>query len=173
MAARLADFLKSLFGKRELPLDKYMMPGTFSYISHAHMGAAMGATFDGRKAGYSYSDGCGAVQGRDVNGPTAMIRSLTSWEQKSLLGGMVVNMKFRADGLRGEKADNFLAILHAFLDRGGIELQVNVVDRATLEDARQNPEDHRDLIVRIGGYSDYFTRLNPILQQEIIDRTEY
>ena len=59
------------------------------------------------------------------------------------------------------------------MERGGIEMQVNVVDKTTLEDARIHPEDHRDLIVRIGGYSDYFTRLSPVLQQEIIDRTEY
>ena len=59
------------------------------------------------------------------------------------------------------------------MERGGIELQVNVVDRATLLDAQRNPEAHKDLIVRIGGYSDYFTRISPVLQQEIIDRTEY
>lgn len=76
-------------------------------------------------------------------------------------------------GCGGEKAKNFITLLRTFLHRGGIELQVNVVDRATLEDARLHPEDHQDLIVRIGGYSDYFTRLRPALQQEIIDRTEY
>ena len=133
----------------------------------------MGATFDGRHAGTSYSDGCSAAQGRDVNGPTAMLLSLTSWDQSALLGGMVVNMKFGKENLNGRKKENFLTLVRAFMERGGIELQVNVVDRATLEDARVHPENHRDLIVRIGGYSDYFTRLSPVLQQEIIDRTEY
>ena len=133
----------------------------------------MGATFDGRLAGTSYSDGCCVVQGRDVNGPTAMILSLTSWDQSALLGGMVVNMKFGKENLKGDKKANFLALVRAFMERGGIELQVNVVDRATLEDAQIHPENHRDLMVRIGGYSDYFTRLSPVLQKEIIDRTEY
>ena len=149
------------------------MPGTFSYINHARVGEKMGATFDGRHAGTSYSDGCSAVQGRDVNGPTAMLLSLTSWDQSALLGGMVVNIKFGKDNLDGRKRENFSTLVRAFMERGGIELQVNVVDRATLEDARVHPEAHRDLIVRIGGYSDYFTRLSPVLQQEIIDRTEY
>ena len=67
-----------------------------------------------------------------------------------------------------------MSFINAFqYRRGGIEMQVNVVDKATLEDARVHPEDHKDLIVRIGGYSDYFTRLSSVLQQEIIDRTEY
>jgi formate C-acetyltransferase len=84
-----------------------------------------------------------------------------------------VNIKFGKDSLDQSKIDSFLALVRVFMERGGIEMQVNVVDRATLEDSRTNPEAHRDLIVRIGGYSDYFTRLSPVLQQEIIDRTEY
>ena len=172
MAERLACSLQEIF-KGNVVLWDHMMPGTFSYINHATVGAKMGATFDGRRAGTSYSDGCSAVQGRDVNGPTAMLLSLTSWDQSALLGGMVVNIKFGKDNLDGRKRENFLTLVRAFMERGGIELQVNVVDRATLEDARVHPENHRDLIVRIGGYSDYFTRLSPVLQQEIIDRTEY
>ena len=172
IAARLAGSLQDLFGKNVVLWDR-MMPGTFSYINHARVGEKMGATFDGRHAGTSYSDGCSAVQGRDVNGPTAMLLSLTSWDQSALLGGMVVNIKFGKDNLDGRKRENFSTLVRAFMERGGIELQVNVVDRATLEDARVHPEAHRDLIVRIGGYSDYFTRLSPVLQQEIIDRTEY
>jgi len=172
MAARLAASLQGIFGKNTVLWD-HMMPGTFSYINHATMGAKMGATFDGRHAGTSYSDGCSAVQGRDVNGPTAMLCSLTSWDQSALLGGMVVNLKFGRDNLNGSRGENLTAFVRTFMERGGIELQVNVVDRETLEDARVHPEAHRDLIVRIGGYSDYYTRLSPVLQQEIMDRTEY
>ncbi len=172
MAARVAESLQEICGK-DVALRDCMMPGTFSYINHATLGAAMGATFDGRLAGTSYSDGCGPVQGRDVNGPTAMILSMTSWDQSALLGGMVVNVKFGKENFDQRKRENFLTLVRAFMARGGIELQVNTVDRATLEDAKANPEAHRDLIVRIGGYSDYFTRLAPALQQEIIDRTEY
>ena len=102
-----------------------------------------------------------------------MSRSLTSWEQSRLLGGMVVNMKFGKEQFSERKKGNLQSIIRAFMERGGIEMQSNVVDKATLEDARIHPEAHRDLLVRIGGYSDYFVRLTSTLQQEIIDRTEY
>jgi formate C-acetyltransferase len=102
-----------------------------------------------------------------------MILSLTSWEQSRLLGGMVVNIKFAKSGFTGRKQESFIRTVRAFLERGGLEMQVNVVDRETLRDALVNPEAHGDLIVRIGGYSDYFVRLSRTLQEEIIDRTEY
>lgn len=171
-AKRLSDGLKMVFHSKILG-GNIIVPGSFSYVQHAKLGAKMGATFDGRKAGYSYSDGCSPVQGQDTNGPTAMVLSLTSWNQSEFLGGMVVNIKFGADHLSEKHRDRFLQILRTFMQRGGLEMQVNVVDRKTLIDAREHPEAYGDLIVRIGGYSDYFVRLTPTLQQEIIDRTEY
>ena len=173
MAKRLASECLKLVDKKDITLWEHMMPGTFTYINHAAFGGRMGATFDGRLAETSYSDGCSPVQGRDTNGPTALIGSLTSWDQSRMLGGMVVNLKFGSENLNGSKAKKFITLLHTFIERGGIEMQVNVVDRATLEDAKRNPEAHRDLLVRIGGYSDYFIRLKPVLQDEIIQRTEY
>ena len=154
-------------------MSKYLMPGTFTYIAHANMGKNMHATFDGRKEGYSYSDGCSPVQGRDVNGPTAMVSSLTSWDQSKLLGGMVVNIKFNRENLKGDKKNILKGIIKTFIKRGGIEIQVNCVNRKTLEDARINPKDHKDLMVRIGGYSDYFVNQNETMMQEIIDTTQY
>ncbi len=171
LAARFIKDIEEI--SKGVSLREHIMPGTFSYINHASLGAKMGATFDGRLAGISYSDGCGPVQGRDVNGPTAMLLSLTSFDQSRMLGGMVVNMKFGKENLSGKGAENFVSLLRAFMARGGLELQVNAVDRKTLLDAMENPEAHRDLIVRIGGYSDYFTRLSKTLQREILERTEY
>lgn len=172
VAEMLACGIKRVFHEPMLGGDT-MIPGSFSYIGHAVRGSKMGATFDGRKAFYSYSDGCSPVQGRDVNGPTAMILSLSSWDQQEFLGGMVVNIKFGRNNLCGQNQQKFVQLLRTFVRRGGLEMQVNVVDRQTLIEARDNPEQHSDLIVRIGGYSDYFVRLTPALQQEIIDRTEY
>jgi formate C-acetyltransferase len=171
-AKRLSDGLKMVFHSKILG-GNIIVPGSFSYVQHAKLGAKTSATFDGRKAGYSYSDGCSPAQGRDTNGPTAMVLSLTSWNQSEFLGGMVVNIKFGAEHLSEKHRDRFLQILRTFMQRGGLEMQVNVVDRKTLIDAREHPEAYGDLIVRIGGYSDYFVRLTPTLQQEIIDRTEY
>lgn len=173
LAKTVAAEILSIFKEKDLAGGSFMMPGTFSYINHALYGKEMGATFDGRKSGTSYSDGCCPVQGRDMNGPTAMLSSLTSWDESLLLGGMVVNIKFGTDNLKGEKTQNFIGLLRAFVERGGIEMQVNVVDRNTLQDAMEHPNKHSNLIVRIGGYSDYFIRLMPVLQKEIIERTEY
>lgn len=150
----LADSLLEIFRKSHLLAGKMMMPGTFTYINHATIGAVSGATFDGRHKGVSYSDGCSPVQGRDVSVPTAMVHSLTSWDQRAYLGGMVVNIKFSPEHLKPKQRDNFIAILRTFIKRGGIEMQVNVVDRKTLQDAYNHPENHGNLIVRIGGYSD-------------------
>lgn len=152
---------------------KYLVPGTFSYVSHASLGSRSPATFDGRRAKSAYSDGCCPVQGRDVNGPTALINSLTSWDQSDFLAGMVVNVKFAKSSFSEKKRRLLIGIIRAFIEQGGIEIQVNSVDRKELEDAKVHPEDHRDLLVRIGGYSDYFVRLSPALQQEIIERTQY
>lgn len=102
-----------------------------------------------------------------------MVLSLTFWDQSEFLGGMVVNIKFGAEHLSEMHRNHFLQILHTFMQRGGLEMQVNVVDYKTLLDDHEHPQDHGDLFVRIGGYSDYFVRLTPDLQQEIIDRTEY
>lgn len=173
VARQLYESISAILRSTDMPGRKYMIPGTFSYVLHANAGASMPATFDGRAAHTSLSDGCCAVQGRDVNGPTAMIKSLTSFDQSEYLGGMVVNVKFGSATLKGEGISRFISLLRAFIKRGGIEMQVNSVDRATLLDAKENPDSHRDLIVRIGGYSDYFTRLSLPLQNEIIERTEY
>lgn len=173
IAKMLSESIEGVLKSSAMPEGRYMIPGTFTYVFHANVGEGMGATFDGRKAHFSLSDGCSPVQGRDTHGPTAMINSLTSFDQSKFLGGMVVNVKFGKENLRGEKAKNLVALLRAFVKRGGIEMQVNAVDRRTLIDAKENPEAHRDLTVRIGGYSDYFVRLSDTLQNEIIDRTEY
>lgn len=172
-AHALMQRLALLFGEKALPFARFSMPGTFSYVSHASLGSDTGATFDGRRSGRSLSDGCCPAQGMDVNGPTALINSLTGWDQTAFLGGMVINLKFAKSLFSNAKKQIFLGIIKVFIARGGIEMQINCVDRKTLEDARIHPEEHRNLIVRVGGYSDHFVKLSPTLQREIIERTEY
>ncbi len=173
LAGVLAMRIKNMLKDKDMPFSKYLVPGTFTYVSHAYMGSQMGATFDGRKAFTTYSDGCCPVQGLDKNGPTAMVKSLTSWDQAEFLGGMVVNIKFGAGTLTGENTSKFISLLRTFVERGGIELQVNCIDRETLIAAEKEPEKYGDIIVRIGGYSDYFVRLKPSLRQDVIARTQY
>ena len=108
-----------------------------------------------------------------MNGPTASILSSTKWEHHELIGGVAVNMKFSNSLLGKDSLGIMKGLIKAYMLRGGFELQINVTDKELLEKARQNPEEYRDLVVRIGGYSDYFTKLSPQMQAEVILRTEH
>jgi len=150
-------------------------PGFLCWIMHDELGKRTGATPDGRRGGTPLGDCVGPVQGRDRRGPTAMLRSCTAWDHgQAAIGGLVLNMKFQPRLLASAAGRRQVAtLLRTYLELGGFEVQVNVVDRKRLEEAVLHPERHRNLIVRVAGYSAYFTSLSPALQQEIIARTEY
>ena len=150
-----------------------LIPSAFCWEMHERFGRETGATPDGRLAGFPLGDGSGPCQGREMNGPTASILSSTTWEHYKFIGGVAVNMKFSRSSLGKGSLGVIQALVKSYMRLGGFELQVNVTDRQLLEKACKNPEEYRDLIVRIGGYSDYFTRLSPEMQQEIILRTEH
>ena len=156
------------------PDESPYVPGAFAWVMHEQLGRQTGATPDGRRAGFPFADGCGPAQGRESCGPTAAVLSVTGWDHSRMIGGLAYNLKFNSslfesrDGYTGLKA-----LILTYLQRGGFEVQVNVVDAETLKAARTHPEAYRDLIVRIGGYADYFTRLSPEMQDELILRTEF
>ena len=157
-----------------LPDKSHFIPGAFCWIMHERLGGQCGATPDGRKAGFPFADGAGPAQGRETCGPTAAILSTTSWDAAPLIGGVALNMKFNSSLFSSPKAFQRLRdLLVTYLRRGGFEVQVNVVDHEVLQKAKENPEAYRDLVVRIGGYTDYFTRLSPEMQAEVMLRTEY
>jgi len=121
-----------------------------------------------------FADSCGPAQGRERQGPTAAILSTTSWDHSLLIGGAAYNMKFnRSLFATRESFERLHDVAIAFLQRGGFETQINVVDTDVLRRAKQNPAEYRDLGVRIGGYTDYFVRLSPEMQDEVIMRTEF
>lgn len=150
-----------------------VVPSVFCWIMHEHLGRTTGATPDGRKAGFPFGDGSGPCQGREFNGPTASILSSTSWSHKEMIGGVAVNMKFSKKTFTQESCEKVAALITTYMARGGFEIQINVTDKDTLIAAQSNPEQYQDLVVRIGGYSDYFTRLSPQMQAEVILRTEH
>jgi len=150
------------------------VPGAFVWVMHERLGRKTGATPDGRRAGFPFADGCGPAQGRESRGPTAAILSTTTWDHSPMIGGLAYNMKFNTSLFRTpEGFDRLRDLVLTFLRRDGFETQINVVDHETLKKARENPEEYRDLVVRIGGYTDYFTRLSPEMQDEVILRTEF
>jgi len=147
-----------------------LIPGVFSYVEHARYGDHTGASPDGRLAGYPLSSGSSPVQGREQKGPTAALLSNTAWCQKDFLGGVAINMKFEAGQMSGENEEKMLQFLRVFLARGGYQLQFNCVDGNLLLAAQKDPAKYSDLLVRVGGFSAYFCKLPPKIQQEIIDR---
>ncbi len=138
---------------------------------HIYFGLVIGATPDGRRAWTPLSEGISPVQGADRHGPTAVLRSVAKMDQVRT-GGTLLNQKFTPQVLEGEASlDKFVKLIRAYFRLGGHHIQFNVVDSATLRAAQANPEQYRDLIVRVAGYSDYFCDLSEALQEEIISRT--
>jgi pyruvate formate-lyase/glycerol dehydratase family glycyl radical enzyme len=140
---------------------------------HVYFGSVIGATPDGRKAGMPLSEGISPVQGADRRGPTAVIKSVAKMDHVRT-GGTLLNQKFTPHLLADDDGlDKFVQLIRTYFKLDGHHIQFNVVDAATLRAAQEHPEQHRDLIVRVAGYSDYFCDLGKTLQDEIIARTEH
>jgi formate C-acetyltransferase len=134
-------------------------------------GKCLGATPDGRRAGEPLSDATSPFFGRDRHGPTAILASMGRTACTRILGGRVANLKFEPAHFEGEAGtQRFSAFTHAFVDRRIQELQVNFTGNAVLRDARANPDKHRNLVVRVSGFSAYFTQLSPEVQEDVIRR---
>ena len=145
-----------------------MLPTT----CHVYFGKVTGATPDGRNAWKVLSEGISPVQGADTNGPTAVIRSAAKIDHIKT-GGTLLNQKFTPSLLSTEEGcNNLVHLIRAYFRMDGHHIQFNVVDADTLREAQKHPEDYKDLIVRVAGYSDYFNDLGEDLQNEIICRTE-
>jgi formate C-acetyltransferase len=140
---------------------------------HIYFGSVTGATPDGRMAGTPLSEGISPVQGADRRGPTAVLKSAAKMDHVRT-GGTLLNQKFTPGLLEGEEGIRNLAhMVRTYFRLGGHHIQFNVVNARTLREAQERPENHRDLIVRVAGYSDYFCDLGKALQDEIIARTEH
>jgi pyruvate formate-lyase/glycerol dehydratase family glycyl radical enzyme len=140
---------------------------------HVYFGSVCGATPDGRRAGTPLSEGISPVQGADRHGPTAVLRSAAKMDH-ARTGGTLLNQKFTPQLLVDEAGlDQLVQLVRTYFRLDGHHVQFNVVDADTLRAAQQHPEQYRDLIVRVAGYSDYFCDLSQALQDEIIARTEH
>jgi formate C-acetyltransferase len=140
---------------------------------HVYFGSVVGALPDGRLANRPLSEGISPVQGADRNGPTAVMKSAGKMDHIRT-GGTLLNMKFTPQLLADDKGIHTLtSLIRSYFRMDGHHVQFNVIDAATLRKAQKNPENFRNLIVRVAGYSDYFVDLGPDLQNEIIERTEH
>ncbi|HBP38987.1 MAG TPA: formate C-acetyltransferase/glycerol dehydratase family glycyl radical enzyme, partial [Clostridiales bacterium] len=149
-------------------------PSYFAWVMHGHFGKNSAATPDGRLAGTALSECLGAAQGRDRNGPTAVMRSISPIDQSLSIGGIATNFRFTKSLLAGKAGQAALAsFIRAFFAGGNFECQFNAVSQKDLLDAQKNPENYQSLQVRVAGYSDYFVNLDPVIQNEVIMRTEH
>ena len=145
-----------------------MLPTT----CHVYFGEVMLASANGRRAGKPVSEGISPDKGADTNGPTAVLRSCAKMDHLST-GGTLLNQKFTPSVVAGEDGLRQMAnLIRAYFNMDGHHIQFNVIDRQTLLDAQAHPEEYKDLIVRVAGYSDHFRNLSRALQDEIISRTE-
>jgi len=169
----------STFFCEEIQSRKCVRGGTYlaelhSVTMHAIFGVMCGATPDGRRKGYPLSDGVSPVQGSDKSGPTAVIKSVAKLDHLNVLNGTLLNQKFSPSILKSEADyDKFLSLIKTLFALGGHHIQFNMVDAETLKKAQLRPDEFKNLIVRVAGYSAFFNELTQDVQNEIIDRTEH
>ena len=145
-----------------------MLPTT----CHVYFGEVMMASANGRLAHKPTSEGISPEKGADVNGPTAVVKSCAKMDHL-MTGGTLLNQKFTPSVVAGEEGlDQMANLVRTYFNMDGHHIQFNVIDRQTLIDAQNHPEEYKDLIVRVAGYSDHFRNLSKALQDEIIERTE-
>jgi pyruvate formate-lyase/glycerol dehydratase family glycyl radical enzyme len=165
--------VKELRKHETLPGQGYA--ATISPVAaHIPYGLLCGATPDGRKAKTPLSDACSPAQGSDVNGPTATIKSVSNLEHVNLVHGTVFNLKMHPAALHTAAGmAKWANLIRTYFDLGGWEMQFNVVSAETLREAQKHPEQYKDLVVRVVGYSAFFVELDKLVQDDIISRTEH
>jgi len=174
MAAGVAGHIFAFF-KRHKTYRGGHYTGLVVYFSRQKIyGELTGATPDGRRAGDVLEDSIGPWPGRDTNGPTAMLSSAAGIPQTLAAGGVVLNLKLAPYNFSSdEQTEKSIALVKSYFGMGGQHVQITVADADDLKQAMLEPEKYRHLIVRVGGYADYFTRLDRTLQESILLRAEY
>ena len=167
-----ADLFAAIDGKPNTKGSSYHL-NMLSTTCHVYFGKMLGASANGRLAGLPISDGTSPSHGADRNGPTAVIKSLSKMDQiKS--GGTLLNQRFLPGVLKDEDGiEKLCHLIRTYFNLNGHHIQFNIVDSETLRQAQQAPDEYRDLLVRVAGYSDYFVDLDTQHQEEIIARTEH
>lgn len=152
-------------------------PGVYSVNANVAMGVNTNASADGRKAGEAISDNMGPVHtdagAHDINGPTAIVNSLAKIDHSMATNGTLMNLKFSQEAVAGiEGRDNLISFIDEYMSKGPMHVQFNIMSSATMRAAQKKPEDYKDMLVRVAGYSAYFVELGKKLQKDLIQRTE-
>lgn len=162
-------FFDALDRVNHMGIKGYVTSTVYSYTAQVAVGEVVPATPNGRKAGEMISNSITPSQGKDVRGPVNTLNSVTALDHKILNGATTVTIKFNPSLVKGKQGtENLKSIIKGYFRNKGVQLQVNMVDKETLLDAQKYPEKHSDLIVRVGGYCEYFNNLDQKLQDEVI-----
>jgi len=166
-------FTQEITRRRNTRGGRYV-PGVYSMTCHSAFGRHTGALPNGRRAGERLSNGLSPVDGADRCGPTAVLGSAASLDSSRLSNCYALNLKFDANRVRGLQGRQVLsALLRGYVRQGGMQVQLNLLDAETLRAARRDPASYPGIVVRVAGYSAYFTDLDPAVQDEIIERTAH
>ena len=173
LGGEMIDFAWRELYQHETPRGGRFLASVILFVTYQWAGQRVGALPDGRKAHEVLTDSVGPAQGRDTHGPTALLHSVTKLPLARGIGTPVLNLRYSQALLREECGrGNLLALLRTFFARGGMQAQISAISKEEMLAAQLLPEQHRDLIVRIGGYSEYFANLTKELQDSVIARTE-
>jgi formate C-acetyltransferase len=155
------------------PRGGKFQPGLYPVSANVPLGTMVGATPDGRKSGTPLADGVSPVSGLDHSGPTAAVKSVAHLDHVIASNGTLLNMKFHPSALKDDRGiQNLIGITETFFNSGGTHIQYNVISRDMLLDAQKTPDNYMDMVVRVAGYSAFFTTLDKAIQDDIIARTE-
>ena len=173
------DIMKAVFAyyREQVTGRPNMLGGTYRInmlptTCHVYFGEVMMASANGRLAHKPVSEGISPEKGADINGPTAVVKSCSKMDHLQT-GGTLLNQKFTPSVVAGEEGlDQMANLVRTYFNMDGHHIQFNVIDKETLIEAQKHPDDYKDLIVRVAGYSDHFRNLSKALQDEIIERTE-
>ena len=162
---------------RKNPRGGEFSPGVYSVNANVAMGMNTNASVDGRKAGEAISDNMGPVHtdggSHDLNGPTAIVNSLAKVDHSLATNGTLMNLKFSQEAVAGvEGRDNLISFIEEYMAKEPMHVQFNIMSSATMRAAQKKPEDYKDMLVRVAGYSAYFVELGKPLQKDLIQRTE-
>ena len=169
IANLLSERIFSEFERHTCTPGGRYFPVSNQFTTYEYAGHGVRATPDGRAANAPLCDSCGAIHGRDVCGPTALLSSVAALRLDLVLGTPITNIRISKRNL----PHVLKPLTEGFFCMNGMQLQVTCASREELLDALEHPEQHENLVVRIGGFSEYFNRLSPVLKQSVIDRAEY
>lgn len=152
----------------------HFRPSFYSYGTHVLDGLFIGATPDGRKACEAISNGISPTNNREGKGPTALLKSAAKLNHRMISNGNALNLRLHPSTVGNEEGlNNVASLIRTYFDMGGMHVQFNVVSTEMLRDAQKHPEKYKDLVVRVSGYSAFFTDLGRSIQDDIIARTEF